>query len=220
MRTMVDSKLFLKERSEMVELQIKRRGINNDRVLQAFRSVPRHLFVPEEYQTNAYADHPLPIGNGQTISQPYIVALMTSNLKLTGNEKVLEIGTGSGYQTAILANLAKEVHSVERISQLSDLAKENLRVLEMDNIYLHVGDGSLGWPDVAPYDRILITAAAPEIPEIVLEQLKVNGRIVCPVGGRWRQMLEVWVKEKKQVKKEQILPVVFVPLRGAYGWQD
>jgi len=220
MRTMVDSKLFLKERSEMVELQIKRRGINNDRVLQAFRSVPRHLFVPEEYQTNAYADHPLPIGNGQTISQPYIVALMTSNLKLTGNEKVLEIGTGSGYQTAILANLAKEIHSVERISQLSDLAKENLRVLEMDNIYLHVGDGSLGWPDVAPYDRILITAAAPEIPEIVLEQLKVNGRIVCPVGGRWRQMLEVWVKEKKQVKKEQILPVVFVPLRGAYGWQD
>lgn len=204
----------------MVASQIKRRGINNERVLQAFRTIPRHLFVPEEYQTGAYADHPLPIGNGQTISQPYIVALMTSHLNLTGDEKVLEIGTGSGYQTAILANLAKEVHSVERISQLSDLAKRNLRVLEMDNIYLHVGDGSLGWADAAPYDRILITAAAPKIPEIILKQLKVSGRIVSPVGGRWRQMLEVWVREKNRIKKEQILPVVFVPLRGAHGWQD
>ena len=220
MSKMVDLQSFIKARSEMVESQIKRRGINNERVLQAFRTIPRHLFVPEEYQTGAYADHPLPIGNEQTISQPYIVALMTSHLNLTGDEKVLEIGTGSGYQTAILANLAKEVHSVERISQLSDLAKRNLRVLEMDNIYLHVGDGSLGWADAAPYDRILITAAAPEIPEIILEQLKVSGRIVGPVGGRWQQMLEVWVKEKKRIKKEQILPVVFVPLRGAHGWQD
>lgn len=217
---MIDLQSFSKDRLEMVESQIKRRGINNERVLQAFRTIPRHLFVPEKYQTDAYTDHPLPIGNGQTISQPYIVALMTSNLMLTGNEKVLEIGTGSGYQTAILANLVREVHSVERISQLSDLAERNLRVLGMDNIYLHVGDGSLGWPDTAPYDCILITAAAPEIPEIILEQLKVNGRIVGPVGGRWRQMLEVWVKEKKRINKEQILPVVFVPLRGAHGWQD
>ena len=217
---MIDLQTFSKDRLEMVESQIKRRGINNERVLQAFRTIPRHLFVPEKYKADAYADHPLPIGNGQTISQPYIVALMTSNLNLTGNEKVLEIGTGSGYQTAILANLVREVHSVERISQLSDLAERNLQVLGMDNIYLHVGDGSLGWPDTAPYDRILITAAAPEIPEIILGQLKVNGRIVGPVGGRWRQMLEVWVKEKKQIKKEQILPVVFVPLRGAHGWQD
>ena len=220
MKKMVNSQFFSKDRLEMVESQIKRRGINNERILQAFRTIPRHLFVPEKYQTDAYTDHPLPIGNGQTISQPYIVALMTSNLMLTGNEKVLEIGTGSGYQTAILANLVREVHSVERISQLSDLAERNLRVLGMDNIYLHVGDGSLGWPDTAPYDRILITAAAPKIPNIFLEQLKVNGRIVGPVGGRWRQMLEVWVKEKKQIKKEQILPVVFVPLRGTHGWQD
>ena len=217
---MIDLQSFSKDRLEMVESQIKRRGINNERVLQAFRTIPRHLFVADNYKADAYADHPLPIGNGQTISQPYIVALMTSNLKLTGNEKVLEIGTGSGYQTAILANLVKEVHSIERISQLSDLAERNLRVLGMDNIYLHVGDGSLGWPDTAPYDCILITAAAPEIPEIILEQLKVNGRIVGPVGGRWRQMLEVWVKEKKRINKEQILPVVFVPLRGAHGWQD
>lgn len=220
MNKMVDLQSFLKDRSEMVESQIKRRGINDERVLQAFRTIPRHFFVPEVYQADAYADHPLPIGNGQTISQPYIVALMTSNLKLKGDEKVLEIGTGSGYQTAILANLVKEVHSVERISQLSDLAERNLRVLGMENINLHVGDGSLGWPDDAPYDRVLITAAAPEIPEIILEQLKINGRIVVPIGGRWRQMLEVWVKEKKQIKKEQILPVVFVPLRGAHGWQD
>jgi protein-L-isoaspartate(D-aspartate) O-methyltransferase len=220
MEKMVDLHSFSKDRLEMVESQIKRRGINDERVLQAFRTIPRHLFVLEKYQTDAYTDHPLPIGKGQTISQPYIVALMTSNLKLTGNEKVLEIGTGSGYQTAILANLVKEVHSVERIPQLSDLAERNLRPLEMDNIYLHVGDGSLGWTDAAPYDRILITAAAPEIPEIILEQLKVNGRLVSPVGGRWRQMLEVWVKEKNRIKKEQILPVIFVPLRGAHGWQD
>ena len=204
----------------MVEIQIKRRGINNARVLNAFQTVPRHLFVPEEYQADAYADHPLPIGNGQTISQPYIVALMSASLELMGDEVVLEIGTGSGYQTAILAALAKEVHSVERISQLSEQAAQNLRPLEMNNIFLHVGDGSLGWPDDAPYDRILITAAAPEIPKTMIDQLKINGRIVGPVGGRWRQMLEVWVKEKKRIKKEQILPVVFVPLRGTHGWQD
>jgi len=220
MKKMHDLQSFLKARSEMVELQIKQRGITNARVLQAFLTIPRHLFVPEVYQADAYADHPLPIGNEQTISQPYIVALMTAGLELTGDEVVLEIGTGSGYQTAILANLVKEVHSVERISQLSELAERNLRALKMDNIHLHVGDGSLGWSDNAPYDRILITAAAPLIPKTLLDQLKTNGRIVAPVGGRWRQMLEVWVKGKKQIKKEQILPVVFVPLRGAHGWQD
>jgi len=220
MKKMLGLQSFLKARSEMVELQIKRRGINNARVLHAFRTVPRHLFVPEEYQASAYADHPLPIGNEQTISQPYIVALMTAGLELTGDEVVLEIGTGSGYQTAILANLVKEVHSVERISQLSELAERNLHALEMDNIYLHVGDGSLGWPDNAPYDCILITAAAPLIPKTILDQLETNGRIVAPIGGRWRQTLEVWVKEKKRIKKEKILPVVFVPLRGTHGWQD
>jgi len=220
MKKMVDLQFFSNARSEMIESQIKRRGINNERVLWALQTVPRHLFVPEEYQNDAYADHPLPIGNGQTISQPYIVALMTSCLKLKGDEKVLEIGTGSGYQTAILAHLAKEVHSVEWISQLSDLAERNLRALKLDNIYLHVGDGSLGWIDDAPYDCILITAAAPEIPEIILEQLKANGCVVGPVGGRWQQMLEVCIKDKKGIKKEKILPVVFVPLRGVHGWQD
>lgn len=217
---MVDINSFSDRRSDMVESQIKRRGINNVRVLQAFRTVPRHKFVPEEYLTDAYCDHPLPIGNGQTISQPYIVALMTDALQLMGNEKVLEIGTGSGYQTAILAYLVKEVHSVELIPQLSNLAKSNLQNLGMDNIFLHVGDGCLGWPDEAPYDCILITAAAPDIPAKILEQLKINGRVVSPVGGRWRQMLEVWTKQKNRIKKEQILPVVFVPLRGTHGWQD
>ena len=217
---MVDIKSLSNRRSNMVETQIKRRGIDNERVLQTFRNVPRHKFVTEEYQADAYSDHPLPIGNGQTISQPYIVALMTSELQLTGDEKVLEIGTGSGYQTAILAHLAKEVHSVELIPQLSNLAKRNLLGLEINNIFLHIGDGCMGWPDAAPYERILITAAAPEIPEKLIGQLQINGRIVSPVGGRWRQMLEVWIKEKNHIRKNQILPVVFVPLRGANGWQD
>ena len=217
---MADIHSFSKARTEMIENQIRRRGIDDARVLKSFQSVPRHFFVPEEYQEDAYADHPLPIGNGQTISQPYIVALMTSVLDLEGNEKVLEIGTGSGYQTAILADLAKEVHSVERIAGLSDLAKNNLRPLKLENVYLHVGDGSLGWPDAAPYDRILVTAAAPDIPDEVLEQLDDGGRIVCPLGGRWRQILEVWQKDKDRIKKEQILPVVFVPLLGAHGWQE
>jgi protein-L-isoaspartate(D-aspartate) O-methyltransferase len=220
MKKMDDLNSLSDRRSDMVESQIKRRGINNESVLQAFRAIPRHNFVPEEYQADAYRDHPLPIGNGQTISQPYIVALMTNALQLIGNEKVLEIGTGSGYQTAILAYLVKEVHSVELIPQLSSLAKRNLRILEMNNIFLHIGDGCLGWPDGAPYDRILITAAAPDIPEKIIEQLKINGRVVSPVGGRWRQTLEVWIKQKNRIKKEQILPVVFVPLRGAHGWQD
>lgn len=204
----------------MVDSQIINRGISDERVLNVIRDVPRHIFVQESDINNAYSDHPLPIGQGQTISQPYIVALMTSLLNLTGDEKVLEIGTGSGYQTAILASLAKEVHSIERIEPLLHFAENNLHKLGLKNIHLHIGDGSLGWPDAAPYDRILITAAAPEISKDLLRQLNITGRIVCPLGGRWRQTLEVWVKEKKGLKKEKILPVVFVPLRGAHGWQD
>ena len=217
---MIEPLPYFRARQEMVNLQIISRGINDERVLNVFRKIPRHFFVQEPYKDDAYSDHPLPIGRGQTISQPYIVALMTSLLDLTGDEKVMEIGTGSGYQTAILASLAKEVHSIERIKQLSQFAEENLRELCLENVYLHVGDGSLGWPDAAPYDRILITAAAPGISDDLLNQLNVNGKIVCPLGGRWRQDIEVWVKEKTGIKKEKILPVVFVPLRGAHGWQD
>jgi protein-L-isoaspartate(D-aspartate) O-methyltransferase len=211
---------FLQERKEMVDTQLVSRGIHDKRVINAFRKVPRHLFVRKPDLENAYSDHPLPIGNGQTISQPYIVALMTSSLKLSGREKVLEVGTGSGYQTAILSCLAKEVHSIERIEPLLHFAKDNLRKAGIENIQLHLGDGSLGWQSAAPYDRILITAAAPEITKEILGQLNNNGRIVCPVGGRWRQILEVWSKGIYGIKKEKILPVVFVPLRGTHGWQD
>jgi protein-L-isoaspartate(D-aspartate) O-methyltransferase len=217
---MKDLKLFLQERTEMVDTQLTSRGIEDERVLIAFGQVPRHLFVRKPDLDRAYSDHPLLIGNSQTISQPYIVALMTSHLKLSGCEKVLEVGTGSGYQTAILSCLAKEVHSIERIEPLFHFAKKNLQKMGVENVHLHLGDGSIGWDPAAPYDRILITAAAPDIPLEILDQLNVNGRIVCPIGGRWRQTLEVWIKSKNRVKKEKILPVVFVPLRGAHGWQD
>ena len=219
-RMMIEKIFFSEARQEMVDSQIINRGISDERVLNVFRKIPRHFFVQESDKDDAYSDHPLPIGQGQTISQPYIVALMTSLLDLTGTEKVLEVGTGSGYQTAILANLAKEIHSIERIKQLSQFAEDNMRKLCLENVYLHVGDGSLGWPNAAPYDRILITAAAPGISDDLLNQLNDHGRIVSPLGGRSRQTLEVWIKEKKGIKKEKILPVVFVPLRGAHGWQD
>jgi len=204
----------------MVKSQLKGRGIDDARVLEAFKTVPRHEFLDESQWGAAYGDHPLPIGHGQTISQPYIVALMTTHLNLSGSEKVLEIGTGSGYQTGILAHLAKEVHSVEIIPELSQRAGEALRRLQTTNVHLHVGDGSPGWPLDAPYDRILVTAAAPEISADLISQLADGGLLVAPVGERWRQVLEVWKKSGEKVVKEKILPVVFVPLRGQFGWQD
>jgi len=220
MKRMMDEDSFLKARQNMVDSQINQRGIHDGRVLKAFRKIPRHLFVPEKYISQAYSDHPLPIGNGQTISQPYIVALMTAHLDLNGEEKVLEIGTGSGYQTAVLAFLTKEVHSIEVIPELSDFANKNLQHLNFKNVHLHVGDGSLGNTAHAPFDRIIITAAAPDIPELIVEQLNSPGRLVAPVGGRWRQTLEVWKKDGKGIEIEKILPVVFVPLRGEHGWQE
>ena len=204
----------------MVRSQLMGRGIADARVLDAFRSVPRHEFVDESQWGSAYGDHPLPIGQGQTISQPYIVALMTTHLNLTGDEKVLEIGTGSGYQTGILASLAAEVHSVEIIAELSVRAGNTLKKLDFNNAHLHVGDGSPGWPVDAPYDRILVTAAAPEISQDLIDQLADGGLLVAPVGERWRQVLEVWKKRGEKIEKEKILPVVFVPLRGEFGWQD
>ncbi len=205
----------------MVDYQIAARGVKDARVLKAFYEVPRHLFVAKGLQNDAYEDHPLPIGLGQTISQPYIVALMTSHLELKGTEKVLEIGTGSGYQAAILAFLAGEVHTVERIKNLAITARKNLEKNNIENVFVHVGDGSLGWPDEAPYDAILVTAASPDVPTALFAQLRIGGKLVIPVGARWRQMLQLWEKktEKKSAKKE-ILPVVFVPLKGKFGWQD
>lgn len=217
---MQENESFAQARKRMVETQIKARGINDPRVLRVFERVPRHLFVSEEMRPDAYEDHPLPIGYGQTISQPYIVALMTSLLDLKGSEKILEIGTGCGYQAAILANLAAEVHTIERIKNLADFAGVNLASLALTNIQVHVGDGSLGWPEAAPYDGILVTAASPSVPANLIEQLNTGGKLIIPVGERWRQVLELWTKTSQGVEKKEILPVVFVPLRGEQGWQD
>jgi protein-L-isoaspartate(D-aspartate) O-methyltransferase len=207
-------------RSRMVESQIVARGVGDERVLNAMRTIPRHVFLPAELQPDAYQDNPLPIGHGQTISQPYIVALMTSLLNLRGTEKILEVGTGSGYQAAVLGVLAAEVHSVEYIPELAAAAQEKLAVLHFDNVAVHVGDGSLGWPEAAPYDGILVAAGAPAFPVDLPQQLKDGGRLVIPVGARQRQMLQVWIKRADSLEKKEILPVVFVPLKGAQGWQD
>ncbi|MCJ7518054.1 MAG: protein-L-isoaspartate(D-aspartate) O-methyltransferase [Anaerolineaceae bacterium] len=211
---------FSQARMAMVENQIISRGITDARVLAAMRTVPRHAFIPDQFLEEAYEDHPLPVGEGQTISQPFIVALMTSHLELAGSEKVLEIGTGSGYQAAILARLAKEVHSVERIPELASKAEATIKELGIRNVAVHVGDGSLGWPENEPYDRIIVTAAAPAVPVNLTDQLKPGGKIIIPVGARWHQMLEVWEKTALGMDKKEILPVVFVPLLGQKGWQE
>ena len=211
---------FSQAREAMVENQIISRGITDARVLAAMRAVPRHEFVPDQFFEEAYDDHPLPVGEGQTISQPYIVALMTSHLELTGKEKVLEIGTGSGYQAAVLSRLAKEVHTVERIPELASKAEATLKQLGYVNVIVHVGDGSLGWPEAAPYDRIIVTAAAPSVPVALTDQLKVGGRLIIPVGERWHQVLEEWKKTVSGLEKKEVLSVVFVPLLGQKGWQE
>lgn len=200
----------------MVEEQILGRGLRDPRLLAAFESVPRHLFVPEEDRALAYADGPLPIGFDQTISQPYIVALMTSLLHLEGNEQVLEVGTGSGYQAAILSYMAGEVHTVEYLPQLAERAKRLLS--EYPNVFCHIGDGSLGWQESAPYDGIVVTAAAPEAPQTLLDQLNNGGRLVIPVGRRGYQKLELWMRSGSQFDREALIEVAFVPLRGEYGW--
>jgi len=217
---MPEQDTYQEARHRMVADQIIRRGVDDQRVLDAMRKIPRHLFVDETYYKEAYDDHPLPIGHGQTISQPYIVALMTSHLNLKGNEKVLEIGTGSGYQAALLAELAAEVHSIERVPFLAEKARRVLDELGYENVYIHVGDGSLGWPEEAPYQCIITTAAAPDVPDVYVQQLAIGGKIIIPVGSRWRQMLMLWTKLEKGIKKEEVLPVVFVPLLGEKGWQD
>jgi len=207
-------------RELMVSEQITRRGVTSPRVLEAMRSVPRDRFVPEDSQAYAYDDYPLPIGQGQTISQPYIVALMTQLLQLEGNEVVLEIGTGSGYQAAVLASIAKTVHSVELLPELSERAARILGELGYLNIHLHAGDGSQGWPKTAPYQGILVTAAAPKPPQALLDQLAEGGRLVIPVGDRGNQELQVWEKVKGDFSHEDIIPVAFVPLRGKEGWHE
>ena len=204
----------------MVEEQLLRRDISDERVLSAMRGVERHLFVPLEHRHLAYADGPLPIGLGQTISQPYIVALMTQLLHLKGTEIVLEVGTGSGYQAAVLAFLARQVHTIERHAELAMDARRLFTDLGIDNIQVHIGDGSLGLQDNAPYDGILVTAAAPHVPKPLYEQLNDPGRLVIPVGSRYGQYLECWKREGQDYIKESITPVAFVPLIGVHGWEE
>jgi protein-L-isoaspartate(D-aspartate) O-methyltransferase len=217
----MDSRAFEEQRLNMVAAQIERRGVRDPRVLAALRLVPRHLFIPPDTWGEAYDDHPIPIGNGQTISQPYIVALMTELLHPSGDETILEIGTGSGYQAAVLSLLVKQVHSIERHASLAEGAQQVLLSLGYANISVHIGDGTLGWPDNAPYQGIIITAAAPRVPQALLDQLSAGGRLVIPVGSRHNQVLQVWQRqEDNQFTSEDIIPVAFVPLLGAQGWEE
>lgn len=203
----------------MVESQIARRGILDPRLLAVMRSVPRHRFVSTDDLAWAYADGPLPIGHGQTISQPYIVALMTELLNLPPAARVLEVGTGSGYQAAVLSLLSEEVHTVEIIPELARTAEETIHNLGYANVNVHLGDGSLGWQEAMPYDGILVAAAAPEVPQPLLDQLSDGGRLVIPVGGRGFQQLEVWERKAREFIRQGNISVAFVPLRGEHGWK-
>ena len=216
---MTSEEEFTKQRDRMVSDQIEGRKIKNQRVLDAMRAVPRHRFVPEEYHDRAYSDRPIPIGERQTISQPYVVSLMTQLLVLKGDECVLEIGTGSGYQAAILAHLAKQVYTIERHEPLAERAAAVLHDLGLDNVVVRHGDGSGGWPEHAPYDGIMVTAAAPDVPEPLLEQLVEGGRLVVPVGGPRGQYLQSWKREGPKYTHDSVVPVAFVPLRGEHGWE-
>jgi len=207
-----------KLRQEMLEDQIKLRGIREPRVLAAMSKVQRHLFVPTISKIYAYEDRPLSIGEGQTISQPYMVALMTECLGLKGGEKVLEIGTGSGYQTAILAEIAEMVYTIERYPKLLKRAKEALAKLGYKNYEAKVGDGSLGWKEKSPFDGIMVTAAAPEAPPNLIEQLAPGGRLVIPIGHYGFQTLIKIIKEDKKLKRQSITGCTFVPLIGEQGW--
>jgi protein-L-isoaspartate(D-aspartate) O-methyltransferase len=204
---------FSRDREAMVTRQIQDRGIADERVLAAMRKVERHRFVPEKYQTKAYKDYPLPIGENQTISQPYIVGLMTDLLDLDGTEKVLEIGTGSGYQAAVLAELAAEVYTIEIVEPLADQAVVLLRELGYKNITVRCGDGFAGWPELAPFDAIIVTCAPPKIPQPLIDQLALGGRLVIPVGNIYQELILLERKENELVTT-RIAPVRFVPMTG------
>lgn len=207
-------------REEMALDQLKSRGIIDPRALDAFRRVPRHLFVPERLRDEAYEDHPVHIGEGQTISQPYMVALMTEHLELSGNEKVLEVGTGSGYQAAILAELCAQVVTIERYESLSLRAKAVLDGLGYKNIIYRVGDGTCGVPELAPFDRIIVTASAPDVPQPLVEQLAEGGILVVPVGGGFSQQLVIARKHGTATSVSYGCRCVFVPLLGKHGFPE
>ncbi|MFH1415853.1 MAG: protein-L-isoaspartate(D-aspartate) O-methyltransferase [Elusimicrobiota bacterium] len=206
------------EREGMVRIQIEERGIKDTRLLEAFRSIPRHQFVPEEFKSDAYADRPLPIGEGQTISQPFIVAEMSMLLDISEGDRILEIGTGSGYQTAILVYLGAEVYTVERKKQLLEKAGDLLDDIGLKATLIE-GDGTEGYPAAAPYDGIIVTAAAPDVPAPLLEQLAEGGRLVIPVGLRLTQELKVFRKIAGRITEERCGGCMFVPLIGKYGWR-
>lgn len=211
---------FREEREEMVAFQIQGRGVRDARVLAAMRKIPRHLFVPKGYERAAYEDRPLPIGGGQTISQPYIVAVMTEQLELKPEDRVLEVGTGSGYQAALLAELAGKVISIERLATLADRARENLARAGITGVQVVVGDGTEGYPPEAPYDAIIVTAASPTVPAPLIEQLAEGGRLVAPIGPRDCQDLIKLVKRRGQIERFSLGGVCFVPLIGNFGWRE
>jgi protein-L-isoaspartate(D-aspartate) O-methyltransferase len=204
----------------MVDRQLRRRGVEDVRVLAAMERVPRELFLPEDQRDRAYDDAALPIGGGQTMSQPYMVAKMSELLSLGGDERVLDVGTGSGYHAAVLAELAKEVVTIERVPELAARAREALAAAGYDNVEVRIGDGTLGVPDRAPYDAIAVAAAAPVLPESLYEQLKIGGRIAVPVGGRANQRLELIVKSPEGPAVVRSVPCRFVPLVGKEGFSE
>lgn len=203
----------------MVEEQLISRGIKDKRVLDAIGKVPRHLFLEEALWDRAYGDHALPIGERQTISQPYMVALMTEALELKGDERVLEIGTGSGYQTAVLAELTAKVYSIERIKVLAQKARTRLDDLGYLNIVIKVFDGTYGWPDEGPFDAVIVTAGAPSIPQVFIDQMKEGGRIVIPVGDRYSQVLKKGIKTPEGIIATDLTACLFVPLIGVFAWK-
>lgn len=203
----------------MIEEQLEKREINDEKLLDAFRANPRHLFVPEDQKSQAYADRPLPIGEGQTISQPYIVALMTNLLEVGSDDRVLEIGTGSGFQTAILATLGKTVYTVEKKDRLQRRAREIHKELGFEKVHYRTGDGTIGWRDNAPFDRIIGTGSVPEVPESLIDQLRDPGRLVIPAGSRRQQRVVLLVKEKEKIREDKKVYCSFLPLIGKEGWK-
>jgi protein-L-isoaspartate(D-aspartate) O-methyltransferase len=218
MSTEEEERDWERERRDMVRWQIAARGVKDEQVLEAMRVVPRHRFVPAHMRGSAYRDSPLPIGQGQTISQPYIVAYMTAALQLTGEDKVLEVGTGSGYQAAILSHIVRQVISVERLPRLAEEARRKLSELGYSMVRVVVADGTQGWPEDAPYDAIMVTAASPEVPDPLRQQLAEGGRLLVPVGPRHTQELVRVRREGDAFHREDLLGVAFVPLIGEHGW--
>jgi len=209
-----------KERNRMVDEQIVSRGVQDERVLAVMRKIPRHEFLPEAIRGMAYADNALPLGEGQTMSQPYMVALMTELLGLKGPERVLEIGTGSGYQAAVLAELCEKVYTIERVRLLAYMARSTLDRLGYKSVAIKEYDGTYGWKEMAPFDAIIVTAGSPDIPAPLVEQLKVGGRMVIPVGDRYGQELITVVKTAEGTVTSRSIPCVFVPLIGNHGWKE